>query len=254
MQVYKKIFNKISSKLKKNSLTVGTWMQTSDPNTGLILSKNKFDWVAVDMEHGNIPSSSLPIIFRSILLGGSLPMARLCNHEKSTICKTLDDGAFGLILPNIEEYKQIKLIIDHASYPPYGTRGSGFSAANNFGSDFENYFKFFKKPIIIAMIETKKAVENLEKIIECKGLDGILIGPYDLSASLKSIGNFKSKIFLKNKEKILKICKRKKISVGMHQVAPNIKDFKKLKKEGYNFIPYGMDTTFLTNINPLKQK
>lgn len=254
MQSYKKIFNKIKKKLNNNILTVGTWMQTGDPNIGLLLSRNKFDWVAVDMEHGNIPTSNLPSIFRSILLGGSLPMARLYDHEKSTICRTLDDGALGLILPAIEEYNQIKIIIDYASYPPYGSRGVGFSAANDFGYDFKDYFKFFKKPIVIAMIETKKGVDNLEKIIQCKGLDGILIGPYDLSASLKSIGNFKSKIFLKNKQKIFKICKKNKISIGIHQVEPNIRDFNKLKKEGYTFIPYGMDTTFLRNISPIKYK
>ena len=252
MSLHIKNFKKILQKLKNNKITIGTWLQLNDPNVAYILSKSNFEWVVADLEHGSFSFSNLYIIFRSIAFGNSLPFARLHNHEKSTISKTLDAGAFGIILPNVEDHKQMKKIINYASYPPLGKRGVGFAVANNFGSDLKDYLTLFKKPIIIAMIESKTGVENLENILKCKGLDGILIGPYDLSASLNVTGNFKSKKFVDTVNKIIKICKSNNISVGVHQVKKSLPELNELIEKGFNFIPYGMDTVFLSNNYPKK--
>ena len=104
------------------------------------------------------------------------------------------------------------------------------------------------------MIESVTGLENLREILKVKGLSGILIGPYDLSASLNITGKFKNPKFIRSFEKILKLCKINKITVGFHQVNQNKSSINKLVRKGFNFIPYGIDSVFLQNTYPLKNK
>ena len=183
-------------------------------------------------------------------MGSAVPFARVKNSNKSSIVRAMDAGAHGLIVPNIESKNQLNKVIKFANYPPNGKRGVGFCPANNFGTDFDKYMKHIRNPIIIAMIESEKGLNNIHEILTCKGFDGILIGPYDLSASLNITGKFTNIRFKKAIKKILKECKLNKKSVGMHQVKPSVTELKKMINQGYNFIPYGMDTVFLSNNYP----
>ncbi len=183
-------------------------------------------------------------------MGGAIPFARLQDSSKTSIVRAMDAGAYGLIIPNIESKEQLQDVVKFANYPPKGKRGVGYCPANNYGNNFEGYIETIKNPIIIAMIESKKGLENIDKIITCEGFNGILIGPYDLSASLNITGKFSNKKFKSAIKKILGTCKLNKKSAGIHQVKPSISDLKKLIKQGFNFIPYGMDSVFLSNNYP----
>ncbi len=188
-------------------------------------------------------------------MGGTVPFARTQDSSKINIVRAMDAGAYGLIVPNIESKEQLQSVIKFANYPPKGKRGVGYCPANNYGNNFDEYMNTIKNPIIIAMIESKKGLENIDEIISCKGFDGILIGPYDLSASLNITAKFSNIKFKSAIKKILNVCKSNKISVGMHQVKPSISDLKKLIYQGFNFIPYGMDSVFLSNNYPdIKRK
>jgi 2-dehydro-3-deoxyglucarate aldolase len=250
MKFENNLINKLKKKLIKNSLTIGSWLQLDEANSALIIAKSKFDWIAVDLEHGFFSEHNLPNIFKSILMGSAVPFARVKNSNKSSIVRAMDAGAHGLIVPNIESKNQLNKVIKFANYPPNGERGVGFCPANNFGTDFDKYMKHIRNPIIIAMIESEKGLNNIHEILTCKGFDGILIGPYDLSASLNITGKFTNIRFKKAIKKILKECKLNKKSVGMHQVKPSVTELKKMINQGYNFIPYGMDTVFLSNNYP----
>ena len=248
-----KKFLELKKKISKNHLTIGSWLQLSNADSAFILSNSKFDWLAVDLEHGSISVSDLPNINRSIILGNSIPLARVKSSNKFHIHEALDAGAYGVIIPNIISKEHLDETIKFCYYPPKGVRGVGFCAANSYGINFEEYKIFSQKPIIIAMIECSEGLKNIEEIVLCKGLDGILIGPYDLSASLKITSQFKNLIFQRSIKKILKVCKKNFISVGIHQVKPVPLELKRLIKLGFNFIPYGIDTVFLQNSYPLKK-
>ena len=238
---------KLKKKLKNNSIiSVGSWLQLNDPNVSEIMSRSNFDWLVVDLEHGSFTKNDMINIFRAISLGNSLPFARVKNDSKLEIQEALDSGACGLIIPNIKDEIQLKKIISYSCWPPTGTRGVGFSRANIFGKIFNKYKIFAQKPFLVAMVECKDGLKNIESISQNKDLDAILIGPYDLSASLGSTGNFKNKEFISAINKIIRVCKKNKKSVGMHQVQPKEKNLKRLIKKGFNFIPYGIDTSFLS--------
>ena len=115
-----------------------------------------------------------------------------------------------------------------------------------FGKYFKEYKEKKTKPLVVAIIESKKGYENLDEILEVKGLDSIFIGPYDLSASLNILGKFNSLKFKKVLKSIKKKCKTKKISCGIHVIEPNIKNLKKAKKD-YQFIAYSLDAQIIIN-------
>ena len=102
------------------------------------------------------------------------------------------------------------------------------------------------------MIENKESVENLEDLMNLSFVDAFFIGPYDLSASLKVTGNFKSKIYLDTIKYIKSISKKYKKPIGIHLIDPNIKELKKLSQEGYKFIAYSLDTVFLSKNSKFK--
>ena len=238
---------KFKKKLRKNnsSVSIGSWLQLPDPNISEIMSNSNFEWLVIDLEHGSFSKNDMINCFRAISLGNSLPFARVRNDNKTEIQEALDSGACGIIVPNIKNNNQLQKVISHSCWPPKGNRGVGFSRANIFGKIFDEYKVFAQNPFLVAMIECKEGLENIDIISKNIALDAILIGPYDLSASLGSTGNFTNSKFTSAIKKIVSTCKKNQISVGIHQVAPNEGDLKKLIKKGFNFIPYGIDTSFL---------
>ena len=107
---------------------------------------------------------------------------RLPNHNTENLGRIFDSGCSGIIIPNITNVNQLKKILKFFFWPPKGSRGVGFSRANLYGKHFNEYRS--NRPLIIAMIENIAAIPNLGEILKLNELDGVLIGPYDLSASI----------------------------------------------------------------------
>ena len=244
----------IRNKLKSGKSSIGSWMQTADTNIAEIMGKLNYDWITIDLEHGSASLANLPDLFRSIDLGYSLPLARLASANKEDSKKALDAGAGGLIFPNIETGKQLIEIISASCWPPTGIRSVGFSRANLYGEYFDEYKKEAQSPLIIAMIESLKGLDNLEEILRTPGLDAVMVGPYDLSASLQITGDFENKIFKDALRYIAKTSKAMKIPVGIHQVEPSLEELKEKIKKGYQFLAYSIDTVFINKLakNPLQ--
>lgn len=243
----------IRKQLNSGHVSIGTWMQIPSNSIAEILAKGGYDWIAVDMEHGSISVNQLPDLFRAIELGDTLPLVRLAQGGQKDCKQALDAGAGGVIIPMIETAKQLQEIISYSCWPPVGKRGVGFSRANLFGRDFELYKEEASNPIIVAQIESYKAVENLEKICLTKGLDALIIGPYDLSASMNLTGQFNHPNFLIAMNLILEISTKLQIPCGIHIVEPNQSDLQDKIKDGYRFIAYSIDAVFLEKYSKIKE-
>ncbi len=235
----------IRQKLLKKEVSIGTWQQIPHASISEILGKVGYDWVAIDMEHGSINLSQLPDLFRALELGGSLPLVRISEPSIKECKQSLDAGAGGIIAPMIENADQLRKIRDACYWPPKGNRGVGFSRANLYGKNFEDYKEESKSPLIIAQIESIKGVNNLSDILKVKGLDAIIIGPYDLSASLGITASFKSKLFLETITKIIDLSKKNNIPCGYHLVEPDKKLLTEKINEGYTFLAYSTDAIFI---------
>jgi 2-dehydro-3-deoxyglucarate aldolase len=180
-------------------------------------------------------------------------MARIPLPSSKECKSALDAGAGGIIVPMIETAKQLEQIRDACCWPPNGNRGVGFSRANLFGKNFEQYKEEAKTPLLIAQIENKVAIKNLDKIVKINGLDAIIIGPYDLSASMGITAEFDNEKFKAVMSSIKKICQKNNIAFGDHIVKPDSELLLNRIKNGYTFIAYGTDGVFLntSSKNPL---
>ena len=249
----KKNLKNLKKKLKDRKTTIGGWLQIPSTSIAEIFADSDFEWVVIDMEHGAFSLSQLPDIIRSIELYNKICLVRVSKLDTSYINQILDCGACGIILANCKNDNELKKLIKNCTLPPKGKRGVGFSRANLFGKNFNNYQSDLAKPIFIAQIENKDGYENLDEILSVNGLDPILIGPYDLSASLNLINEFKSAKFKKVINTIKIKCKKHKKSCGIHVVENDIKALKLSLKEGFNFIPFSTDGQILhSTISQLK--
>ncbi len=234
----------IRKTLAENGHSVGSWMQIPSASIAEMLSQAGYDWVAVDLEHGTIGHHQLPDLFRALELGDTLPLVRLAQGDARDCKQALDAGAGGVIVPMVESANQLIAIREACRWPPSGTRGVGFSRANLFGRHFEPYREEAQSPILVAMIEHVRAVDNLEEILEVEGLDAILIGPYDLSASMGLTGMFDDKAFKAVMNQIHTICLSKGVACGVHVVAPDPNALNQRIREGYRFLAYSIDAVF----------
>lgn len=235
----------IRSKLRNNKPSIGSWMQIPSSSVAEIMGRAGYDWVAVDLEHGGFPSDILPDIFRALKLGGTSPFARVAQCHPKDIKQALDAGAQGLILPMIESGDQLKSAISCALYPPQGTRGIGYCRANMFGKHFDGYLKNSEDVLFVAQIEHIRAVQNLDDILPVKGLDAVMIGPYDLSGSMNLTGLFDHSHFLQAMDTIFHKATEYNIPMGLHIVQPDKEILKSKILEEYQFIAYGIDAVFL---------
>ncbi len=236
--------NAIRQSLANNKPSIGSWMQIPNASVAEIMGQAGYDWVAVDMEHGAISVHQLPDLFRALELGETLPLVRLAHGHPKDCKQALDAGAGGVIVPMVETATQLIAVRDACRWPPAGTRGVGFSRANLFGKHFEAYCEEAQAPLLAAMIEHIRAVDSLEQIIEVDGLDAILIGPYDLSASMGLTAQFDELAFIAVMERIRTLCHEANIPCGMHVVMPDTEALKKIINEGYRFIAYSIDAVF----------
>ena len=225
--------------------SVGGWMHIPSPEIAEILGNSKFHWVALDLEHGSIGIPNLPSIFRALVLNDTLPFVRIAGNYPSQAVRAMEQGAAGVIVPNIESAEDVEKIYSSINYPPRGNRGVGYNRGNCYGVEFNNDLD--DNPFLVGMIETQDGVNNIDAILDCNKLDAILIGPYDLSASFNMTGQFDNHFFKEIVKQVKDTCIHRKIPVGLHVVQPNPHELLARIDEGYTFIPYGGDVTMLSS-------
>jgi 2-dehydro-3-deoxyglucarate aldolase len=233
----------IRTLLSIGRVSLGGWMQIPSPEIAEIMGKVKFDWVAVDMEHGSIGIDQLPNIFRAMELNDMLPVARIANESQAV--RAMEAGAAGIIVPNIESAEDVEKIYSSIQYPPRGKRGVGYNRGNCYGVNFNNDLD--DDPLLVGMIETQDGVNHIDEILDTGKLDAVLIGPYDLSASFKMTGQFDSPFIKGVVKQIKESCNRKNVAVGIHVIQPDMSKLKEVVEEGYTFIPYATDGTLLSH-------
>lgn len=240
----------LREKLTSNA-SIGTWMQIPSSIVANILSRQRFDWVVLDLEHGRFDNYIIGDLFNVIKSNNCLPFARLLSPCcQSEISRVLDAGAAGLIFPKTESIEQSRAIYNFSRLPPDGSRGVSFCHANNYGVDFKEYLQSDHAPFLVGMIESSLGVENLQAIISADIFDAFIVGPYDLSASLGVTGQFSHPIFLNALDTIYHTLMSSNVPFGSHIVYPSSIDLNKSLERGCTFIPFGIDTTFLSMVEP----
>lgn len=236
----------LKQKLHNNELTVGSWITIGHPAVPEILASVGFDWLTIDIEHNMIDNSMIQNMITTIQSKNIAALVRVSKNEEVVIKHVLDAGADGVIIPMINSREDAIKAVEFVKYPPTGKRGVGLSRAQEYGIAFEEYKKWLNDySVIIAQIEHIDGVNNIEEIITTNGIDGIIIGPYDLSASLGFPGEYDRKEVKTAIKEIEKACNLKNFPLGSHVVPPKSGLVNSKIDEGYKFISFSTDFLFL---------
>lgn len=243
--------NRCLKMIKKGGCVVGSWIQIPHPVCAEIMAHAGFDFLCVDIEHGIVDIETVSNLFRAIEATNKdvVPMVRLPGNDYSITRRYIDAGAKGIFVPMVNSREDAEEAVRSAKYPPEGERGVGFCRANLYGIKFDQYIKKANDDIlIVAQIEHVKAVENIEEILTTPGIDGVFIGPYDLSASMGIPGELNHVDMQDAMEKVLESCKKHNVAAGLHVISPQIEEVNKRLEQGYRLIAYSLDTVMLAHI------
>ncbi len=237
----------LRERLRTGGHSIGSWIQIPHASVAEIMGQAGYDWVAVDLEHGAVAVHQLPDLFRALELGGTLPLVRLAQGHPKDCKQALDAGAGGVIVPMVDSAEHLIAMRDACRWPPAGTRGVGFSRANLFGKHFDAYCAEAQAPLLVAMIEHVRAVDNFDAILQVGGLDAVLVGPYDLSASMGLTAQFDHPEFQAAMERIRAQAAQRQMPCGVHVVAPSPEQLNQRIEEGYRFLAYSIDAVMLNH-------
>ena len=236
----------LKSKLQNNQLTIGSWITIGNSSIIEIMATANFEWLCIDMEHTSIDLATAKMLITTIHANNMKALVRVSKNEEVAIKKVMDMGADGIVVPMVKSKEDAKMAIDFVKYPPIGKRGVGLYRAQNYGIGFEEYKKWVEnEAVIIAQIEHIEAVHNIEDIISTDGIDGIIIGPYDLSGSMGYPGEYHRGDVKEAISKVLETCKKNNFPSGFHVIESNPKKLQERINEGCTFLAYSLDFFFL---------
>ena len=242
------VTNPVRKALLDRTVTLGTWIQMGHPAVAEILALAGFDWIAADCEHTDIAVSDFAALARGMYGRGSVPLVRVRENDTLAIRQMLDMGAQGVIVPLVNTAGEAERAVAAAKYPPQGVRGFCFSRMNDWGAEFESYLQRANSDIaVVVMIESKQGVENIDSILAVEGVDGIFIGPYDISGSYGIPGQTSDPIIQGACTEVVAACVRAEKSAGLHVVLPTPEAIEKAIADGFTFIALGVDAVFLND-------
>ena len=229
-----------------NEVALGSWITLAHPAVAEIMANAGFDWLAIDLEHSVISIREAEELIRVIELSNVVPLVRLTSNNSDLIKRVMDAGAHGIIVPMVNSALDAEMAVQSIKYPPAGRRGVGLARAQRYGADFEAYKKWqVNGSIVIVQIEHIDAVNNFRDILSVPGVDGFIVGPYDLTSSMGIPGEFSNSKYLDVIERIGKIANNMGVTGGVHIIEPDTKELAQRIDEGYKFIAYSLDIRML---------
>lgn len=236
----------LKSKLHRLELTIGSWLSIGNSTTAEIMARAGFEWLVVDLEHTAISIDIACEMIRIIDLCRVTPLVRLTSNDANQIKRVLDAGAHGILVPMVCSAEEAAKAVAATRYAPKGVRGVGLSRAQGYGTTFAEYLTWQSdSPVVIVQIEHISAIDNLREIISVPGVDGLIIGPYDLSCSMGIPGQFETPAFLDAMKCVRSIANENSFPSGIHVVEPDLHLLQKAVSDDYTFIAYSVDMRML---------
>lgn len=221
---------------------LGPFMITSDPAYVEAAGYAGYDFVLLDMEHGPGTFENLQNLIRAANVAGVCPVVRVPRGTDIWIDRALDVGAGAVLVPQVDTAEQAREIVAAAKFSPVGMRGTcRFVRSAGYGAiPGSTYFSQAQDTAVIIQAEGKKAVENLDEILDVPGIDVIFVGPYDLSSSLGHVGEIDHPDVTHCIKEIIEKASAKGVKVGCF--ADTVEGGKKWRDLGVKFIGYSCDT------------
>jgi len=229
---------------REGGQTIGCWLSMGNAYSAEALSKMGFDWVCVDLQHGLVDYQDLTYMLPAISTSNTTPIVRVPWNEPYEIMKALDAGAYGVIVPMVNNREEAERAVDACRYPPQGHRSFGPIRAALYGG--RGYAAEANDQIAcLAMIETEDGIANLDEILSTPGIDGAYIGPSDLALAigLTPRGDNDDPKHAETVQKILDACRKHGVAAGIH--TSSLEYTQRYLKQGFNLVMLGSDTGWM---------
>ena len=238
--------NRLRTLWKSGGAAVNGWLTIPSSFSAETMAHQGWDTLTIDMQHGMIDDAALVPMLQAISTTDTVPVVRVPWLEPGILMRALDAGAYGVICPMVNTREDAQKLVAYTHYPPSGTRSFGPLRALLYGGP--DYVLHANNTIVtFAMIETAKALDNLDDILSVEGLDAIYIGPSDLSLALGCIPTFddlEPKAF-EAVEYILARAKAHGVVAGIHNGTPEAA-LKRIAK-GFQFVTIGSDARLMAD-------
>ena len=239
--------NKLKELFKAGKPIINSWLALPSSFSAEVMANQGWDSVTIDMQHGLIDYPNAVNMLQAISTTETTPLARVNWNEPGQIMKILDAGCYGVICPMVSNRKEAEKFVQACQYPPKGYRSFGPIRASIYGGD--DYAKNADNEILkLAMIETKEALEKLDEILDTPNLDGVYVGPADLSLAVSEEPGFDKEENTKAYSEIMRILeavKKKNLFAGLHNGTAEYA--KKMINKGFNLVTVGSDSRYIAS-------
>jgi len=233
-------------KLRSRQKVFGGWTSLAHPSITEIFTRSGMDFVGIDIEHSTISLEQSQNIIATCQANGKLCLPRIASHNMEAIKRLLDSGADGIILPMVSTPQEVENFISWSKYSPKGKRSFGIARAQGYGRDFADYVKEANDSIsLIIQIESIEGVENIDRILAYDEIDGVMVGPYDLSGSLGLPGQLDHPRVTEACKKVIEACSKNNKACGTQDIDPTEDSVKKALAAGHTFIVLASDVFLL---------
>jgi 2-keto-3-deoxy-L-rhamnonate aldolase RhmA len=229
-------------RIKKDEQVYGTWITIESPMCAELMSSLGFDYFVIDTEHAPLDILTTQTLMQAMRPDSkTTPIVRVWWNDIVAIKRALDIGAYGVLVPWVNNKKEAEIAVKATRYAPEGLRGCGPRRAGMFDSD---YFETADDNIlVIVQIETKEAVNNIEEICSVEGVDATYIGPADLSASYGHLGNMGHPDVQDAIDQVFNATKEAGLAAGIHRGSG--RTLKDRIDKGYNLVTLGNDLIYM---------
>ena len=220
---------------------INSWCGIPSSFSAELMAHLGWDSVVVDMQHGVIDYQVAVTMLQGISTTGAMPLARVPWNDPARLMKILDAGAYGIICPMVNTRGEAEALVHACKYPPRGYRSWGPVRASIYaGADYGDHAN--EDIVVMPMIETAEAMKNLDDILSVPGVDGVYVGPSDLSLALglKPRLDQTDAPVVEAQQKIAEACKRHGVVAGIHNSTATYA--LKMIAQGYQFVTLASDS------------
>ena len=235
----------LKERFRRQELTIGSWLSFQFLPLTEMLARGEFDWLVIDLEHTTIDLREVMDMVMLIEKAGVSPLVRVGANDSLIIKRVMDAGAHGVLIPDVRSADEARRAVESMYYPPRGKRGAGLARAQAYGMDFQGYRDWLEsEAVVVVQIEHVDAVRDLQRILDVDGVDGFILGPYDLSASVGKPGEFEDPEVKAIFTEVASAVHSAQKPAGIHIVHPDPDALRAQIAEGYRIIAYGDDMVF----------
>ncbi len=232
----------LKQKLRNRERLFASWVSFAHPSITETFSMAGFDFMAIDMEHSTISTEQAQRIIAASQAQGVPCLPRPVSHSNDWIKPLLESGADGILIQMVNNKKELEDLIQHIYYPPIGNRSYGVNRAHDYGFTLEEYFDSWNESgSFIIQIESIEAVDNIEELLSFDEVDGVMIGPMDLSGSLGIPGQTNHPDVIAASKRVIKACEKYNKSCGTQVSQTTENEIQDLFDLGYTFAILGSD-------------